>query len=70
MRLPLELVNLYPLIHLHLHANKRAVPRPSSYTDGLECKLKFAGIESTRASGIARLLPLQTYVSGVGSLHR
>ena len=32
--------------------------------------VNFAGIESTRASGIARLLPLQTYVSEVGSLHR
>ena len=31
--------------------------------------VNFAGIESTSANGIARLLPLQTYVSEVGSLH-
>ena len=31
--------------------------------------VNFAGIESTRASGIARLLPLQTYVPEVGSPH-
>ena len=35
---------------------------------GLACN--SAGIGSIRASGIARLLLLQTYVSEVGSLHR
>ena len=32
--------------------------------------VSFAGIESTRASGIARILPLRTYVPDVGGLHR
>ena len=32
-------------------------------------RVNSAGTEGTRTSGIARLLPLQTYVAGVGGLH-